>query len=276
MNKTQNLFKISLSALFVAVIAISALITVPAPVPFTLQTLGIFVACFFLGFKWSLFSVSAYLLIGAVGLPVFAGFQGGFAALFGPTGGFIIGFLFIPLLNGILSLIFPKKFAPLYLLLGLLCCYLLGSLWFTVYSGKTSFFVVFFSTFAAYIVPDVIKLVLAKKIAKLLNRATAKLGLFGNDILSPVKIKSAIQNKVELFVFDTVDSTNTAAAKAIKNGVALPALFVAQNQTHGRGRRGRSFYSNGGLYMTLALPTNAENNLSVTTLCSVAVAEAIE
>ena len=276
MNKTDSLFKTTLSAIFTAIIVICALITVPAPVPFTLQTLGVFVACIFLGFKWSFLSVLAYIFIGALGLPVFSGFQGGLGALFGPTGGFIIGFLFIPVVNGVLSLFFSKKLRWLYLLIGLILCYALGSVWFMVYSGESSYYAVLLTTVLPFVLPDLIKLVLAFKVANLLNVALSKLGIAQKDKLSPSKIKGAIKGSLTVYAFDSVDSTNTKAASALKEGVQLPALFIAQNQTAGRGRRGRSFYSNGGLYMTLALPANYENNLKITTLSSVAVAEAVE
>ena len=80
--------------LFVVVIAICSWISIPTVVPFTLQTFAIFLAVTVLGGKRGTLSVIVYVLLGAVGLPVFSGFKGGIGALLNTTGGYIIGFIF--------------------------------------------------------------------------------------------------------------------------------------------------------------------------------------
>lgn len=86
--------EIALCALSIALMAVSAWITIPfGPIPFTLQTLAIMFVLFALTPKCALISIAGYLVLGAVGLPVFSSFKGSLAALFGPTGGFITGFL---------------------------------------------------------------------------------------------------------------------------------------------------------------------------------------
>ena len=92
--KNKKLYKLVLSAMFVAVIAICSWISIPTTVPFTLQTLGIFIAAGLLGWKYGTLSVAVYILLGLVGVPVFANFSSGVGAIMGPTGGYIIGFLF--------------------------------------------------------------------------------------------------------------------------------------------------------------------------------------
>ena len=77
------------AALFAALIAICSWISIPTAVPFTLQTFAVFLALGVLGGKLGTLSVAVYLLLGAVGLPVFAGFQGGLGALLGATGGYL-------------------------------------------------------------------------------------------------------------------------------------------------------------------------------------------
>ena len=79
-------------AIGAALIAVCAWISIPADVPFTLQTFAIFTVCGLLGGKRGTVSVLVYLLLGAVGAPVFAGFRGGFASLLGTTGGYLVGF----------------------------------------------------------------------------------------------------------------------------------------------------------------------------------------
>ena len=88
--KTRDL---TLIAVFAAVIAVCAWISIPAAVPFTLQTLGIFLAVGLLGGRRGTISVGVYLLLGAVGAPVFSGFNGGIGYLLGATGGYLLGFL---------------------------------------------------------------------------------------------------------------------------------------------------------------------------------------
>lgn len=94
-NQAQSRTKeIVLCGLSIALMAVSAWITVPfGPIPFTLQTLAIMFVLFALTPKCALISIAGYLVLGAIGLPVFSSFKGGLAVLLGPTGGFITGFL---------------------------------------------------------------------------------------------------------------------------------------------------------------------------------------
>ncbi len=83
----------TLIAMFAAIMAVCSWISIPAPVPFTLQTMAVFLAVGLLGGKRGTIAVAIYILLGAVGLPVFAGFSGGLGTLLGLTGGYIFGFL---------------------------------------------------------------------------------------------------------------------------------------------------------------------------------------
>ena len=80
--------------LFAVVIAICSWISIPTVVPFTLQTFAVFLAVAVLGGKRGTLAVIVYVLLGAVGLPVFSGFKGGIGVLLNTTGGYIIGFVF--------------------------------------------------------------------------------------------------------------------------------------------------------------------------------------
>ena len=84
-------------AVCAALMAVCSWISIPAPAPlapFTLQTFAVFLILLLLGGRRGFFTVLTYILLGAVGLPVFAQFMGGVGVLFGTTGGYIIGFLF--------------------------------------------------------------------------------------------------------------------------------------------------------------------------------------
>ncbi len=117
------------TAMFAVIIAICSWIAIPGPVPFTLQTFAVFTAVAILGGKRATVCISLYILLGTAGLPVFANFKGGVSALIGPTGGYIIGFIFIALINWLLTWIFGKKppITFLSILLGLLICYAFGT-----------------------------------------------------------------------------------------------------------------------------------------------------
>ena len=85
---------------------------------------------------------------------------------------------------------------------------------------------------------------------------------------------------MDIYKYEQTDSTNLRAKEFVLSGGALPCLFVANSQTMGRGRMGKSFYSpkDSGLYMTLALPFDYIDcdKVSVTSLSAVAVALAIK
>ncbi|MFR0734721.1 MAG: biotin transporter BioY [Oscillospiraceae bacterium] len=101
-------------------------------VPFTLQTFGVFAALGLLGGKRGTIAIALYLVLGAVGLPVFSGFRGGFGVLLGTTGGYIFGFLLSGLLYWALTALLGNKgwVRLLAMVLGLLLCYAAGTGWF--------------------------------------------------------------------------------------------------------------------------------------------------
>ncbi|MGN0658652.1 MAG: biotin transporter BioY [Emergencia sp.] len=175
--KTYDLICI---ALFAALIAVCAWITIPMTVPFTLQTFGVFLAVGVLGGKRGTFAVLIYILLGAIGLPVFSGFNGGIGALFGTTGGYIIGFLFSALLMWGLEKVIGRKTWALAaaMVCGLIVCYAFGTAWFMVVytsgTGAVGLGTVLGWCVIPFIIPDILKIALAlllsgrlKKIMKL-------------------------------------------------------------------------------------------------------------
>ena len=154
-----------------AVIVLSAYLAVPFTVNFTLQTLAIFVICEAFGLKTSLSATVIYILLGLCGLPVFSGFSGGIGALIGPTGGFILGFLFIPLImsafrrNG-------KLLSALSMSVALIACYACGTLWYVVlYSDFTASGILGAITVCVlpFIIPDILKIFIAVILASRLK-----------------------------------------------------------------------------------------------------------
>lgn len=155
-------------ALCTALIAVCSWISVPAHVPFTLQTFAVFFACDLLGAA-AVPTVALYLLLGAVGVPVFAEFSGGLGSLLGATGGYLIGFLAIAVLMTLWQRLFRERFRLLGMLLGLMVCYLFGTCWFVVVYARGGSAISFMTALGwcvlPYIIPDLIKILLARLIA---------------------------------------------------------------------------------------------------------------
>lgn len=104
-SKTYDLVYI---AVFAVLMAVCSWISVPTAVPFTLQTFAVFMAVGVLGGRRGTMSVALYIILGAVGVPVFAGMTGGIGILTGTTGGYIVGFLFSALVMWAMKR-FPEK-----------------------------------------------------------------------------------------------------------------------------------------------------------------------
>ena len=168
--------QLTASALGAALISICSWISVPAAVPFTMQTFGIFLVTGLLGLKCGFLSVLVYLLLGAVGIPVFAGFQSGIGYLFGMTGGYLVGFLFTALAVGLTVKCFGRRVPVLVagMVLGLALCYAFGSLWFMkVYlsaKGPITVLAVLQMCVFPFLIPDGIKIALAIILIKLLHK----------------------------------------------------------------------------------------------------------
>ena len=105
-SKTYDIVYI---AVFAVIMAICSWISIPTTVPFTLQTFGVFIAVGILGGKRGTLAVLVYIILGAIGVPVFSGFTGGVGILVGTTGGYIIGFLFSALVMWLMEKIPGKR-----------------------------------------------------------------------------------------------------------------------------------------------------------------------
>ena len=139
--KDQKVSMLVFTALFAALIVVFAQLQIPMPglVPISLATFGVMMCGLLLGWRYGALAVAVYILLGAVGVPVFAGFKGGVSALLGPTGGYIIGYLPYAVLAGLPSPSLQEKFwgRCLLLVLGTAVCYILGTAWFIHATGRT-------------------------------------------------------------------------------------------------------------------------------------------
>ncbi|SEF91064.1 biotin transport system substrate-specific component [Butyrivibrio sp. Su6] len=168
-SKVLDMVYIAISA---ALIAICSWISIPTAVPFTLQTFAVFFVLLLLGGERGTIATLVYVLLGAVGVPVFAGFSGGIGILLGSTGGYIIGFLFVGLIYILFEKFFKKTIVMkiVALVLGLAVCYAFGTAWFMhVYiknSGEVGLLTVLGWCVFPFIIPDLIKMALAVVVAK--------------------------------------------------------------------------------------------------------------
>ena len=159
-----------------ALMAVCAWIAVPAQPPFTLQTLAVFLSVGLLRGRRGTAAVGLYLLMGAVGLPVFAGFGGGPGVLLGATGGYILGFLASALLMWAMERLLGARLPVLGLsmVLGLLVCYAFGTAWYmAVYarsSGPIGLGTALGTCVAPFIIPDLCKIAAALGLTDRLRR----------------------------------------------------------------------------------------------------------
>lgn len=163
-------------AVMAALIAVCSWISIPTTVPFTLQTFGVFLAVGLLGGKRGSIAVLIYILLGAVGLPVFAGFSGGVGILLGTTGGYIIGFLGSALLYWAITARLGTKpvVMAVTMVLGLIVCYAFGTAWFMVVYAKNAGAVGLMTALGwcvfPFIIPDLCKIALAMGLSSRLAR----------------------------------------------------------------------------------------------------------
>ena len=176
--RTTNTYAMAVTALMTAVTCILAPLSIPlpfSPVPISLTNLVIFISVFILGMKDATISFLIYLLLGAVGLPVFASFHAGLSVLAGPTGGNLIGFIFLALIQGFAMKYFDRKLIPtiIGMLIGMAVCYIFGTVWLAKLMSL-SFKEGLFMGVIPYLPGDAVKIIIAVIVGPKLYAATKK------------------------------------------------------------------------------------------------------
>lgn len=150
--------------IFAAMIAVCSWISIPLAVPITLQTMGVCICSGFLGAKRGVLCIFVYIMLGVIGLPVFSGFSSGIGQLLGPTGGYIIGFIFTALIVGCVSSFISKKAWVLFIsmIIGIAVLYVFGTAWFMIVYNRNNETAVSLSAALGmcvlpFIIPDIIK-----------------------------------------------------------------------------------------------------------------------
>ncbi len=169
----------ALVACMTTLLIVCSWLSIPLPIPVTLQTFGLFLLGGLLPTRKRLATVAVYLALGAIGLPVFASFQGGLGTLFGPTGGFLLGFLPAVLMMGLgqTGTRHPIKVA-LPLLAGLLILYTTGTLWYTLVFAQSSggILTALGLCVVPHLLPDLAKLTVAVPLILKLRPLLTRLG----------------------------------------------------------------------------------------------------
>lgn len=180
MNEKKKLKPLDLAymGMFVALMALCSWISIPTAVPFTLQTFAVFMTVAVLGVFRGTAAVLGYILLGMAGVPVFAGFSGGYGVIMGLTGGYIVGFIFTALITGGIMKAFGKKIPVMIIamLLGLAACYAFGTAWFIYAYNKDNGAIGVMAALSMcvfpYIIPDCCKIGLAIVLDKRLSGYT--------------------------------------------------------------------------------------------------------
>lgn len=168
-------------ALFAVLIAICSWISIPTVVPFTLQTFAVFLATAVLGGRRGTQAIVVYVLLGAVGIPVFAGFKGGIGVLLNTTGGYIIGFIFAGLIMWLMETLFGRRlWAQAFgMVFGMATYLTFGTAWFMVVylrqTGAVTLGTVLGWCVIPFLIPDIVKMVLALSLGNVLRRQLAEL-----------------------------------------------------------------------------------------------------
>lgn len=134
---TQQMALIGLTTAVICLLSPFSIVLPLSPVPISLGTFAIYLTLTILGRRRGFISVTIYLLLGFAGLPVFTGFTGGAGKLLGPTGGYMIGYLFMALIYGSFVDRWARRHFICFLgmLFGTAVCYAFGTIWLAMQSG---------------------------------------------------------------------------------------------------------------------------------------------
>lgn len=179
-SKTKSMIKI---ALMTAIMCIISPFSVPlpfTPIPISLANLIIYISCCILGSKKGTISVILYLFMGSIGLPIFSGFSGGISKLVGPTGGYLLGFLFCAIFTGIFVENFEEKIYmyPVGMIIGTIICYVFGTAW-LAFQLKLGFVEAMFMGVIPYLIGDALKIVASTLLGYTLRNRLRLLDLIG-------------------------------------------------------------------------------------------------
>lgn len=178
MSYSDRLHILTHTAIITAITCIMAPMSIPVgSVPISFTNLVIYLSLYLVGWKLSVLSVSIYILIGLIGLPVFSGFTGGVGKLVGPTGGYIVGFIPMAILAGLVIEKCSKRTVQfLGLVLGTALCYILGTVWYC-YETEAALGAALGMCVLPFVPVDLIKIVMVMLMAQPIKDRLVRSGL---------------------------------------------------------------------------------------------------
>ncbi|MBA5850999.1 biotin transporter BioY [Clostridium sp. cel8] len=179
MKRKSTTYEMSIIGIMSAVMCILGPLSIPiGVVPITLTNLAIYFSLYILGAKKGTISYIIYMLIGFAGLPVFSNFTGGAPKLFGPTGGYLIGFILMALISGFFIDTFSDKWYLCFIgmILGTAICYVLGTIWLS-YQTHISLSAALAVGVLPFIPGDIIKILIATFIGPKIRKRLIKTNL---------------------------------------------------------------------------------------------------
>lgn len=177
-NSTTNskVYQLAIIGVMAAVICVLGPLSIPIGlVPISFTILAIHITLYTLGTKKGTLSLLTYLLVGLVGVPVFSGFSSGPSKLLGPTGGYLIGYIFMALIAGFFI---DRFFSKWYLcvagmVLGTAVCYLFGTAW-LAYQANMSASAALAAGVIPFIAGDLVKIAIAALIGPQIRKRLMK------------------------------------------------------------------------------------------------------
>lgn len=182
MKDKFNVYQMASVGVMAAIICILGPISIPiGVVPISFTNLAIYVALYTIGMKKGTISYIIYLLIGFIGVPVFSGYAGGPLKLVGPTGGYLIGFIFMALIAGFfIDTFFEKWYLCITgMVLGTAVCYVLGTVWLS-YQANISVGAGLALGVIPFIPGDLAKILMAAFIGPQIRKRLIQANLFGS------------------------------------------------------------------------------------------------
>lgn len=177
-KERNKVYPLAMTAVMTAVTCVLAPMAIPiGPVPISFTNLAIYISLYILGWKRGTLSYLVYVLIGAVGVPVFSGFSGGLGKLFGPTGGYIIGFIPMAVLAGLVIDKYRNRGVQMAaMIVGTAVCYAFGTAWFCVVMDSTVSAALAMCVFP-FIPGDLAKMVIAMLVGPMIRSRLEQAGL---------------------------------------------------------------------------------------------------
>lgn len=168
-SKTKDMTLISL---FAVVMAACSWVSIPTAIPFTMQTFGVFLTVGVLGGRRGTLAIVVYLFLGAIGMPVYAGGTAGPGIILGSTGGYMLAWVFSGLITWAMETLLGRKtwVLALSMLLGLIACYALGTIWFVAFYarevGRIGVLTALSWCVIPFVIPDLLKMALSLVVRK--------------------------------------------------------------------------------------------------------------